>query len=118
DADHLREKIDWLIKFKVNGLLMLPSIDAQETLDAIAAAGVPAVIVDRPLDDDRFDQVVTDGAGAMQEIIYGLAKRGHRSVLFVTASKSYLVTKQRMAGLERSLASLPEMQAKVIEHEP
>ena len=118
DADHLKEKVDWLIKFQINGLIMLPSIDAHDTLDAIARSGVPTVIMDRPVDDPRFDQVVTDAAGAMEEIIAGLAARGHRSILFITASKEFLVTKLRTGGLTRALAEFPEMQAKVIEIEP
>jgi LacI family transcriptional regulator len=118
DADHLREKVDWLIKFKINGLLMLPSIDAHATFDVVAKSGIPAVIIDRPIDDPRFDQVVTDAAGAMEEIVTGLAARGHRSLLFVTASKNYLVTRLRMGGLKKALGELPEMSAKVIEIEP
>ncbi len=115
DADHLREKIDWLIKFKVGGLIMLPSIDARDTVEAIARSSIPAVIIDRPIDDTRFDQVVTDAAGAMERIINGLVARGHRNVLFVTASRAFLVTRVRTAGLERAQAALPGLHAKVIE---
>jgi LacI family transcriptional regulator len=117
EAHHLKEKVEWLIKFQVNGLIMLPSIDAHATFDAIARSRVPAVIIDRPIDDERFDQVVTDAAGAMEEIIMGLAARGHRKVLFVTASKNFLVTQLRTGGLTRALANLPEMTAKIIEIE-
>jgi DNA-binding LacI/PurR family transcriptional regulator len=118
DVDHLKEKVDWLIKFKINGLIMLPSIDAHDMLEMIARSGVPTVIIDRPVDDPRFDQVVTDAAGAMEEIIAGLAARGHRSILFITASKEFLVTKLRSGGLTRALVKFPEMKAKVIEIEP
>lgn len=117
DADHLKEKVDWLIKFQINGLIMLPSIDAHTTFDTIARSGIPAVIIDRPIDDPRFDQVVTDAAGAMEEIVAGLAARGHRSILFVTASKEFLVTKLRTGGLTQALLDFPEMKAKVIEIE-
>ena len=118
DMHHLKEKVDWLIKFQINGLIMLPSIDAHATFDLIAKSSVPAVIIDRPIDDPRFDQVVTDAAGAMEEIIFGLAARGHRSILFVTASKDFLVTKLRTGGLTAALETLPQLNAKIIEIEP
>lgn len=117
EAHHLKEKVDWLIKFQINGLIMLPSIDAHATFDAIAQSGVPAVIIDRPIDDPRFDQVVTDAAGAMEEIIVGLAARGHRSILFATASKDFLVTRLRTSGLTGALADHPDLTARVIEIE-
>jgi LacI family transcriptional regulator len=115
DADHLLEKVEWLIKFQVGGLIMLPSIDSRPTFDAIARSRIPAVIIDRPVDDSRFDQVVTDAAGAMESIIRGLSARGHRDILFVTASKSFLVTKVRMEGLHAARDSLPDVTANVIE---
>jgi len=117
DQDHLREKMDWLVKLNVNGIILLPSIDAKETLDSIFQSGVPTVVVDRPLDDDRFDQVVTDAAGAMQEVIRGIAARNHRTILFATASLEYLVTKRRIAGLRQALAEHPDLEVRIIEIE-
>ncbi|ODT81232.1 MAG: hypothetical protein ABS76_12345 [Pelagibacterium sp. SCN 64-44] len=115
EEDHLKEKVDWLIKFKISGLIMLPSIDDAATLESIARSGVPAVIVDRPVDDARFDQVITDATGSMREIIRGLAVRGHRSVLFLTASRSFLVTRYRIEGLNDAVASIPGMMANIVE---
>ena len=115
EADHLLAKVEWLIKFQVGGLIMLPSIDNRPTFDAIANSGTPVVIIDRPIEDERFDQVVTDAEGAMQDIVAGLAARGHRRLLYVTGSKAFLVTKVRMAGLERALQDRADMTATVIE---
>jgi LacI family transcriptional regulator len=115
EADHLLAKVEWLIKFQVGGLIMLPSIDNRPTLDAIAKSGTPAVIIDRPIEDERFDQVVTDAAGAMQDIVAGLALRGHRRLLYATGSKAFLVTKVRMKGLERALRDRTEVTATLIE---
>lgn len=115
EADHLQAKVEWLIKFRVGGLIMLPSIDNRTTFDAIANSGTPTVIIDRPIEDDRFDQVVTDAAGAMEGIVNGLAARGHRRLLYVTGSKGFLVTKVRMAGLERTLGRHSGLAATMVE---
>src|SRR4051794_1684675 len=71
-----------LIARQVDGLIVVPSADAHATFDAIAAAGMPAVIVDRASADERFDYVTLDDRGAMAEATQALLRAGHRRLLF------------------------------------
>jgi len=93
------DRIKELIHYRVDGLLLLPSPAPGSALDFAARKEVPLVIVDRPTNDPRFDQVTLDNRAAMREAVLRLADLGHRRVLFVCRSRSRLVTRHRMAGL-------------------
>ena len=93
------DRIKELIHYRVDGLLLLPSPAPGDALDFAARKDVPLVIVDRPTNDARFDQVTLDNRAAMREVATRLADLGHGHVLFVCRSRSRLVTRHRIAGL-------------------
>lgn len=93
------DRIKELVQYRVDGLLLMPSPTPGDALDFAARKDVPLVIVDRPTNDARFDQVTLDNRAAMREVVMRLADLGHRRVLFVCRSRTRLVTRHRMAGL-------------------
>ena len=93
------DRVKELVRYRVDGLLLLPSPAPREALDFAARKEVPLVIVDRPTQDPRFDQVTLDNRAAMREVVTRLTDLGHTHVLFVCRSRSRLVTRHRMAGL-------------------
>ena len=93
------DRIKELIRYRVDGLILLPSPTPRDALDFAAKKDVPLVIVDRPTPDARFDQVVLDNRAAMREVASRLVDLGHRHLLFVCRSRSRLVTRHRLAGL-------------------
>lgn len=106
-ASELR-KVKTLHKYKIGGLLLFPSRNPGQTLDFIVAAGTPAVILDRPIEDRRLDQVTVDAMGAMHDVMAGLVARGHRRILFLTRDLALLVNKHRMAGVELAIREAGE----------
>lgn len=103
------DRIKELIRYRVDGLVLLPSPSPSVALDLIARKGVPLVIVDRPTRDARFDQVVLDNREAMREVGQRLLALGHRRLLFVCFSRSRLVTQHRIAGLDALRRATPGM---------
>ena len=93
------DRIKELIHYRVDGLVLLPSAAPREALDFAAKKDVPLVIVDRPTQDRRFDQVILDNRAAMREVAERLVALGHNRLLFVCRSRSRLVTQHRLAGL-------------------
>jgi LacI family transcriptional regulator len=93
------DRIKELIRYRVDGLLLLPSPVPREALDFAARKDVPLVIVDRPTRDARFDHVTLDNRAAMREVVLRLADLDHRRVLFVCRSRGRLATRHRLAGL-------------------
>ena len=93
------DRIKELIRYRVDGLVLLPSPAPARTLDFVASKGVPLVIVDRPTQDARFDQVRLDNRKVMRDVAERLVALGHARLLFVCRSRSRLVTQRRLEGL-------------------
>lgn len=93
------DRIKELIRYRVDGLVLLPSPAPARTLEFVASKGVPLVIVDRPTQDPRFDQVTLDNRKVMRDVATRLVGLGHSRVLFVCRSRSRLVTQRRLEGL-------------------
>src|SRR5277367_6673060 len=58
-----------LLRHRIAGLLLVPTFDPHETLDLIHASGTPAVVVDRPCDDSRFDLITFDNRAVMSDAV-------------------------------------------------
>jgi LacI family transcriptional regulator len=93
------ERVEALLKYKIGGLILLPSLEPDKTLKVVAQSGTPMVIVDRPTANTRFDQVTFDNRGAMFEATRHLIALGHRRILFIVRQRGLLVTKHRVEGL-------------------
>jgi DNA-binding LacI/PurR family transcriptional regulator len=94
------DRIKELIRYRVDGLILLPSTAPKKALDFAGHKGVPLVVVDRPTGDARFDHVILDNRKAMRELADRLVARGHDRLLFVCRSRSRLVTQHRIDGLD------------------
>jgi LacI family transcriptional regulator len=93
------DRIKELVRYRVDGLILLPSPAPGEALEFAARKEVPLVIVDRPTPDRRFDQVILDNRAAMREVAERLIALGHVRIVFVCRSRSRLVTQHRLEGL-------------------
>lgn len=92
-------RIASLLGRQVDGLILLPSLSPQPSLDLIAARGTPVVVVDRQPEDARFTSVILDNFTAMTDVAAALAARGHTHVLFIAQNLAVATTRQRLAGL-------------------
>lgn len=88
-----------LLRHRIAGLLMISTFDPHRTLDLIHASGTPVVLVDRPCDDDRFDQVTFDNRAVMDEAAVRLHRLGHRRILFVVESQILSISRHRIEAL-------------------
>lgn len=116
DSQKEVQRIEALLKYKIGGLILIPSIEPEKTLKLVAQSGTPVVIVDRPTVSERLDQVTFDNRGAMFEATRHLIALGHRRILFVVRQRGLLVTKHRIEGfLEAARKSAEKMTALVFE---
>ncbi|MBL8702418.1 MAG: LacI family DNA-binding transcriptional regulator [Alphaproteobacteria bacterium] len=93
------KRVEALLRYKIGGLLLVPTRAPGATLDMLARSGTPTVIVDRPAHDDRFDEVSFDNRRAMAEATRWMIAMGHRRFLFMVRERALVVTKQRVIGL-------------------
>ncbi|MEP7064099.1 MAG: LacI family DNA-binding transcriptional regulator [Betaproteobacteria bacterium] len=98
-------RVEAMLSRRVDGLILIPATPPEATFAAIAASGVPAVVVDRAFDDPRFDYVTIDDRAAMRDATRTLVDAGHRQLLFAVRIPGLVTTRQRIAGYRAALRS-------------
>jgi LacI family transcriptional regulator len=88
-----------LLRHRIAGLLLVPTLEPRKTLDLVHSSGTPAVLVDRPCEDSRFDQVTFDNRGVMSDAVGRLIQLGHRHILFVVESQVLSISRHRIEAL-------------------
>ncbi|HEV8500310.1 MAG TPA: LacI family DNA-binding transcriptional regulator [Casimicrobiaceae bacterium] len=96
-------RVEAMLARRADGLILIPAGVPGATFAAIAASGVPAVIVDRAFDDPRFDYVTIDERAAMRDATASLVAAGHRRILFAVRAPSLVTTRERIAGFRAAL---------------
>jgi LacI family transcriptional regulator len=110
------ERIQSLLKYHVGGILLVPSMEPEETYALIKASGVPVVVIDRAPQVFDFDRVTFDNTLAMRQATQELIDRGHRNILFIVRQRRLIVTVQRVQGLNEAAGRAPEpVTTKVLE---
>lgn len=99
DPEQELKRVQNLIGRQVDGLILLPTLQPQRALDFIAAAGKPAVVVDRVVDDPRFNSVAFDNRSVTRDVVEGVLRNGHRRILFIAQNLSVVTTQHRIQGL-------------------
>jgi LacI family transcriptional regulator len=105
-----------LLTHRVGGLILVPSFEPHRTCQLVTEAGVPLVIVDRPSDNARVDQVTFDNRAVIGEATRRLIALGHRRLLFVVRFPSLVITRQRIESLLEAAHAAPQpVAAEVLE---
>ncbi len=105
-----------LLRHRIAGLLVVPTYDPHETLELIHGSGTPAVLIDRPSGDLRFDEVTFNNRQVMADAVDGLIRLGHRRILFVVQSKRLSISRLRIEALNETAAASPfAIEASVLE---
>jgi LacI family transcriptional regulator len=94
-----------LIARQVDGLIVVPSTEPAAMFDAIAAAGMAAVMVDRAYSDARFDYVTIDDREATAAAARALLDAGHRRLLFLARHPRLVNTRDRIRGFRDAVAA-------------
>lgn len=87
---------------RVDGLIVAPSVDPASAIAYLAEREVPAVFVDRMV-DDRFDQVGPQNTEPVAELVEHLAANGHRRIAFVRGRDGFSTTVERDEGYRLGL---------------
>ena len=111
DPQRELERVRSQIGRQVDGLLLLPSLEPQRSLDVIAATRTPCVVLDRYVDDDRFNCVAFDNRGTMREMARAFLSHGHRRILFIAQNLSVITTRHRIEGLRAEVQAAGLSQA-------
>jgi LacI family transcriptional regulator len=96
-------RIDRLLAFRVGGVMLIPSLKPQASLERLIRSNTPAVILNRPIDDDRFDQVMVDHREAVRQVVARLIERGAKRIVLCSQYPTLSVTRLRVAAMKETI---------------
>ena len=100
------QRIESLLRYRVGGMLLVPSRDPEASYELLAAAHLPVVVVERaPEINFPFDSVTFDNRGVMEQTVEALIERGHTNILFVVREAGLIVNQQRIEGIHAAIAA-------------
>ncbi|MFE9770085.1 LacI family DNA-binding transcriptional regulator [Streptomyces sp. NPDC005931] len=111
DPRHERKVVQLLHERRVEGLIVAPSAQPGELIAYLGRHRVPAVFLDRVIDDPgdgagpRFDQVCAENAEPTAALVAHLAELGHRRIALVAGRPGFSTTAERVTGYRHGLAA-------------
>jgi LacI family transcriptional regulator len=94
------QRIERLLAFRVGGVMLIPSLKPEQSLERLIRSNTPTVILNRPIEDDRFDQVMVDHREAVRQVVTRLIERGHRRIVLCSQYPTLSVTRSRVAAMK------------------
>ncbi len=107
DEDPLRER-ELTLAFcarRVDGLIIVPAGSEHDYLTQELAAGVTAVMVDRPVVGLETDTVLTDNAGGAREGVEHLLRQGHRRIGYLGDDLTIFTARERLRGYQEAMTA-------------
>lgn len=102
DREIEKEKINFLLKKKVDGIIMVPMGGETSLVHRVVNEGVPVVILDRKIKGvDSCDEILVDNINASYEAIEELIRHGHRRIGIISGPEDVYTAKQRLKGYYR-----------------
>ena len=103
-VSHEREVLDRMARLRVDGYLIIPTVQGAENTKQIRSHGLPFVAIERPLDGvDDYDFVSSDNFDAAYAITNHLIEMGHRDIGFIFWDTEISNLYERYFGYEQAL---------------
>ncbi len=96
-------RIERLLAFRVGGVMLIPSLKPEESLERLIRSDMPTVILNRPIEDDRFDQVMVDHREAVRQVVARLIERGNKRIVLCSQYPTLSVTRSRVAAMKETI---------------
>ncbi|MFJ5258933.1 LacI family DNA-binding transcriptional regulator [Streptomyces sp. NPDC088387] len=108
DPEHERKVVQLLHERRVDGMIIAPSADPRMLLAYLRRHQVPAVFLDRLVEDPTdtgpgFDQVCAENTAPMTRLVTHLAELGHRRIALVAGLPGLSTTAERITGYRQGL---------------
>jgi LacI family transcriptional regulator len=98
-----------LLQRQIDGCLLVPSSNAQESLMLLRSKMVPCVVLDRRVADGQVDCVRCDSEDGAFQLVQHLIALGHRRIAMLSGPPHVSTASERVLGYRRALedAGLP-----------
>lgn len=92
-----------MIGHDVDGLLWVPTMGDQKTVDVLLSQNIPCVSIVRRVDHDRLDTIVFEDLAGAQAAVQYLVQLGHRRIAFIGGDILYNSNNDRWQGYMKAL---------------
>lgn len=99
-----QEAVEFLLKRRVDGLIIMPSGNKGTYMQAFTDTGKPIVLIDRKLKEVDCDCVLVDNLGAVQDAVQRLLHAGHEKIGMIAGPKDVFTAEERLAGYRKALS--------------
>jgi len=102
NPDAERRNLELMLERRVDGLIVAPTAEGNDTLIPLVEQGTPLVTVDRRMDLD-VDQIYSDNEEAAYRAVKHLIDLGHRRIGIIVELLGIRTFDERLAGCQRAL---------------
>lgn len=97
------EAVEFLIKRRVDGVIVMPSGNKGKHFEKLTRAGIPVVLLDRKPDDFDGDCVLVDNQKGAKDAVKRLIDAGHRTIGMITGPCDVFTARERYLGYKEAL---------------
>lgn len=104
DATLEREKLQFLIRKMVDGIILMPlgdGVEDQSFIQGIIDEGIIVVLIDRMLKNVECDVVLVDNLNAAYAAVEELIVKGHKRIGIITGPEEVYTSQERLKGYYR-----------------
>lgn len=105
DGSREREVAQAFVDRRVDGLVVAPSGQARDQLEAEVAHGLPVVVVDRLVEGLDIDHVLSTHQLGAAEAVAHLTRHGHRRIGYLGDLRTISTARERLDGYRSALAA-------------
>ena len=98
DAALEKEAIDFLVRKRVDGLVIMPTEREGKNLNAFLQAGKPLILIDREIQGFDCDSVLTDNRKAAFDAVSYLIGKGHTDIGVIGGPRNVFTSRERLDG--------------------
>lgn len=98
DAALEKEAIDFLVRKRVDGLVIMPTEREGKNLNAFLQAGKPLILIDREIQGFDCDSVLVDNRKAAFDAVSYLIGKGHTDIGFIGGPRNVFTSRERLDG--------------------
>jgi len=100
-----KEVVDFLIRKRIDGLIIMPVSENGEFLNKVVVKKIPIVLIDRILEGLDADVVMVDNISASEKATKNLVNNGHTKIGIIVGPEEISTSRQRLIGYKNVLKS-------------
>ncbi len=117
NADKEAQYITLLLQRRVDGIIIAPTTNDKDRLQAFKRQDVPCVLIDRRVDGFKSDIVLADSRAGARRLTQHLIGLGHCRIAMLTGPSAIYTARERMEGYAEALrrAHIPKADGLILQ---